>query len=224
MPPILAEHVMFDLDGTLADTRKAVENCYRHVFGTVLKQAFPPPSIDAHLLYAMRPVEVFGVVAPDQVELCLDAYQRQYPAASASMILFGGARELILAITAAGRKPSLVTNKGLARTLIDLERAKIDVASFVAVVTAEDTIERKPHPAPILLGLKRAGSAATDAVYVGDGPHDVVAAQAAGISSIAVTYGFYSAAEMSSLGADQVAHDIPELARILGVDLRMVTS
>jgi phosphoglycolate phosphatase-like HAD superfamily hydrolase len=221
MPPILAEHVMFDLDGTLVDTREAVEACYRHVFATVLEQEFPPAVIDGHVLYAMRPVEVFSVVAPDQMARCLDAYQQQYPAASTSMILFDGAREIIDAIRAAGRKPSLVTNKGLERTLIDLARAGIEPGSFVAVVTAEDTTERKPHPAPILLGLERAGAAARDAVYIGDGPHDVVAAHAAGVRAIAVTYGFYTRAELSTLGADRVVGDIPELAGALGLSLEV---
>ncbi|MCB8882596.1 HAD hydrolase-like protein [Acidisoma cellulosilytica] len=220
MPPILVEHVIFDLDGTLVDTRKAVEECYRYVFTTVLRQTFPPSSIDAHVLYAMRPLEVFSIIAPELASLCFDAYQRQYPSASAEVILYDGARDLILAVLDAGRKPSLVTNKGLARTLIDLDRAGIDLASFTAVVTAEDTADRKPHPAPILLGLQRAKAAAADAVYIGDAPHDVAAAQAAGTRSIAVTYGFYSRAEMSAVGADLVVHDIPELASALGLDVK----
>ncbi|WP_284945951.1 HAD family hydrolase [Acidisoma cladoniae] len=224
MATILSKHVIFDLDGTLIDSRKAVEACYRHVFKTVLRRVFPPANIDPHIFYAMRPAEVFGLVTPDRVATCLEAYQRHYPEAAAMLILFDGARELIAAIIAADRIPSLVTNKGLARTLIDLDRAGIDVRAFRAIVTAEDTVERKPHPAPILLGLERAGARAADAVYVGDGPHDVISAQAAGTRAIAVTYGFYTATEMSVLGADCVVHDLPQLAQALGLNLEVVLS
>jgi phosphoglycolate phosphatase-like HAD superfamily hydrolase len=212
-----ARHVLFDLDGTLVDTRAAVECCYRKVFANTLKQPFPPTGLPADL-YAMRPAEVFNIIAPDRAEELYEAYRTSYPQCTDQVRVFEGASDLIRGLIADGRKPSLVTNKGIERTLIDLSVAGIAPDDFAAIVTAEDTVERKPHPAPVLLGLERAAAKASDAIYVGDGPQDVLAARAAGMECIAVTYGFYSLDELKPHDPAEIAGSMAELAEKL--DLR----
>ena len=211
-----ARHVLFDLDGTLVDTRAAVECSYRKVFAEVLNRDFPPPNLPAEV-FAMRPAEVFHEVEPSRADELYDAYQRSYPTCSDHVRTFDGAAELIRDLIADGRKPSLVTNKGLERTLMDLSVAGISPEQFAAIVTAEDTVERKPHPAPILLGLERAGADAANAIYVGDGPQDILAARACGMECISVTYGFYEIGELQGLGPRAIAATIAELAEELGV-------
>lgn len=211
-----ARHVLFDLDGTLVDTRAAVECCYRTVFSEVLGRDFPPPGLPAEI-FAMRPAEVFREVEPGRAEELYQAYQATYPKCVDNVRVFDGAAELIRDLIADGRKPGLVTNKGIERTLIDLSVAGIAPESFSAIVTAEDTVERKPHPAPILLGLERAGAKPEEAIYVGDGPQDILGARAAGLGCISVTYGFYDAAELTDLGPAAIAGSIAELAAELAV-------
>lgn len=211
-----ARHVLFDLDGTLVDTRAAVECCYRKVFANTLKQPFPPTGLPADL-YAMRPAEVFNLVAPDRAEELYEAYRTNYPKCTDQVRVFEGTIDLIRDLIADRRKPSLVTNKGIERTLIDLSVAGISPEDFAAIVTAEDTVERKPHPAPVLLGLERAGAQASDAIYVGDGPQDVLAARAAGMECIAVTYGFYDLEELASHEPAEFAGSIAELGEKLGL-------
>lgn len=208
-------HIMFDLDGTLVDTRAAVTECYTIVFREKLKSDFPPANFPIAELFAMRPAEVFATVAPDRVEELHAAYRDTYPRCTPQIKVFGGIRELILGLKEDGRKLSVVTNKGLERTLIDLEVAGIPPETFVAIVTAEDTVERKPHPAPILLGIERAGASADDAVYVGDGPQDVLAASAAGMKSIAVSYGFYTREVLASKTPDALVDSVTGLATAL---------
>lgn len=210
-------HVLFDLDGTLVDTRAAVLECYTRVFRDRLNSDFPPDAVPKGELFAMRPAEIFGLVAPDRKDELYAAYSATYPQCLSHIAVFPGAAALIAALVAAGRKPGLVTNKGRERTLIDLDRAGIPTGSFTTIVTAEDTPERKPHPAPILLGLEQAGAAAQDAVYVGDGPQDIIAAHAAGLPCIALTYGFYRAEDLLTHGPDAVADSVAALARALGV-------
>lgn len=210
-------HVLFDLDGTLVDTRAAVTECYSIVFREELGSDFPPADFPVGELFAMRPHEVFTMVAPDKVEALHAAYRAAYPRCTAMVKVFSGVRELVLGLRETGRKPSIVTNKGLERTLIDLEVAKIPVDVFEVIVTAEDTVDRKPHPAPILFGLEKAGAAAGDAIYVGDGPQDVLAARAAGMDCVAVTYGFYPIEALAMLDPDIIVGDVAALARAFGV-------
>lgn len=213
----LRKHIIFDLDGTLVDTRAAVTECYTIVFREKLGSAFPPggdfPIGD---LFAMRPPEVFAIVAPDRVEELHAAYRAAYPRCTAHVKVFAGIREMIFALRDAGRAVSVVTNKGIERTLIDLDVAHIPRECFEAIVTAEDTVERKPHPAPILLGLQRLGATADEAVYVGDGPQDVLAARAVGMPAVAVSYGFYTAEALARLDPDALAGSVAELSAVLG--------
>lgn len=219
MKKFTQDNVMFDLDGTLVDTRAAVTECYRRVFRQHLDSAFPPAEVPGHDIFAMRPRELFARVAPAKTEQLFAAYRATYPDCTDLIAVFPGVVDLIAALVRSGRKPSLVTNKGLERTLIDLGVAGIPRESFVAIVTAEDTIERKPDPAPIKLGLVRAAAVAADAVYVGDGPQDVIAAHASGMPVIAVSYGFYDAATLAGHNPDALVGSVAELARRLDVAL-----
>lgn len=208
-------HVLFDLDGTLVDTRAAVTGCYTIVFREKLGTNFPPENFPIAELFAMRPAEVFAIVAPDRVEELHAAYRDAYPACTALIKVFAGVRDMILDLRATGRKPSIVTNKGLERTLIDLGVADISPDVFEAIVTAEDTVDRKPHPAPILFGMAKAGAAAQDCVYVGDGPQDILAARAAGMAVIAVSYGFYSGDLLETYAPDALLDSVDALASAL---------
>lgn len=217
------KHVLFDLDGTLVDTRAAVVECYRRVFREHLDSDFPAPGIPVDELFAMRPSELFRSIEPGRVEELYSAYSGFYPDCTALVKVFPGIREMMMRLIEDGRKVSLVTNKGLARTLIDLGVADLAPASFATIVTAEDTVERKPHPAPILFGLARLGTSAADAVYVGDGPQDILAARAARMSVIAVAYGFYDRTLLASHHPDALVADPAELALRLGVGQRAVS-
>ena len=212
-------HILFDLDGTLVDTRAAVTECYSIVFREELGSEFPPENFPIDELFAMRPPEVFAIAAPGKVEALHAAYRAAYPRCRSLVKVFGGVRELILGLRDSGRKPSIVTNKGLERTLIDLGVARIPAETFEVIVTSEDTVDRKPHPAPILFGLDKARASATDAIYVGDGPQDVLAARAAGMDCIAVTYGFYPAEALVPLEPAFIAADVAALGRMLDVVL-----
>jgi phosphoglycolate phosphatase-like HAD superfamily hydrolase len=213
-------HVLFDLDGTLVDSRDAVVSCYAKVLHEKLGRAFPPPEISDAEVFAMRPRELFDQVAPGRGDELHEAYCAAYPSHAALVKTFEGARELVLGLAEMGRFPSLVTNKGRDRALLDLERLDLDPSAFACIVTAEETPGRKPDPAPILLGLRRAGGRAADAIYVGDGPQDLEASRAAGMPAIAVTYGFYDRPALAPLGPRHIVDSVEELASVLGVSLR----
>ena len=99
-------HVLFDLDGTLVDTRAAVVECYTRVFRSKLGSAFPPENFPIADLFAMRPAEVFAVVAPERIDELHAAYRDTYPSCTALIKVFAGIRELILDLVSDGRKPS----------------------------------------------------------------------------------------------------------------------
>lgn len=217
-------HVFFDLDGTLVDSRDAVRECYARVYRHHLNADFPPDAIPPGEIFAMRPIELFSRFAPERATELYDAYHSTYPDCLDRVAVFPAVVEMIASLKAAGRQLALVTNKGRERTLLDLSVAGIADSDFATIVTAEDTRERKPHPAPILLALARTGADPADTVYVGDGPQDVLAARAAGMACIALTYGFYPREDLLPCAPAAVVDDPRNLPAVLGVRLSEAAS
>ena len=88
-----------------------------------------------------------------------------------------------------------------------------------AFVIMEDTTEHKPHPEPLLRGLKLLGSIPKErAAYAGDSPFDVEAAKAAGLTSVAVSWGAFSE---STLRAAEPDHLVPDIQSAVDVLLRL---
>jgi pyrophosphatase PpaX len=83
-------------------------------------------------------------------------------------------------------------------------------------VTLEDTTEHKPHPEPLWRGLELLGGIPQErAAYVGDSPFDVQAAKAAGLTSVAVSWGAFSEYRLREAGPDHLVPDIPSAVDIL---------
>ena len=102
--------------------------------------------------------------------------------------LFDGIAEMLQALEDDGARWGIITNKAeyLARDVV----AGLDWRQRCAVLVGGDTCaEKKPHPLPLLEAARRLGVEPGDCVYVGDDERDIVAARAAGMASIAVTWG-----------------------------------
>jgi pyrophosphatase PpaX len=83
-------------------------------------------------------------------------------------------------------------------------------------VTMEETTEHKPHPEPLLKGLELLGGVPKEqAVYVGDSPFDVEAAKAAGLTSVAVSWGAFSEDTLRDAGPDHLVPDVDAAVDVL---------
>jgi pyrophosphatase PpaX len=83
-------------------------------------------------------------------------------------------------------------------------------------VTLEDTSEHKPHPEPLLRALELLGGVPKErAAYVGDSPFDVEAAKAAGLSSVAVSWGAFSEGRLREAEPDHLVTDIRSAVDVL---------
>jgi phosphoglycolate phosphatase len=88
----------------------------------------------------------------------------------------------------AGIRMAVCTNKRESASVRILQQLDLD-GYFSAVIGGDTLPERKPHPLPLLHALEKLGVGAKDAVMIGDGPNDCMAAAAAGIPCIIVRYG-----------------------------------
>jgi 2-phosphoglycolate phosphatase len=184
--------VLFDLDGTLADTAPdlaATANRMREVRGL------------APLPYAeLRPLASHGArgligralgVGPDDArfgELREEFFVTYERALCVHSRLFEGMQAVLARIEAAGRW-GIVTNKMARFTAPLIEQLGLSNRA-ACVVSGDTTAHAKPHPAPLLHALSLCGSVAGDAIYVGDDLRDVQAGAAAGLRTVAVRYGY----------------------------------
>ena len=194
--------VLFDWDGTLADTSDASYRCY------------------------VRTFEEFGIrfdraefertYSPDWYHTyrCVGLPEQQWPGADARWLahfsgemieLVPGARAALEFLDAHGVKKGIVTSG--TRDRIERELAAHGLA-FDDVVCGTDLPERKPHPAGLELCLQRLGIAAEEAVYVGDSPEDILMARAGNVRVVAVRGGYPNARALEAAQPDLLANDL----------------
>lgn len=185
--------VLFDFDGTLADTAPdlaAAANRQR-----TRKGLSPLP------LETLRPYASAGArgllraaldMTPEHPEY--EAHRQQFlrdyeQAMTVHTRLFEGVTPLLERISAQGMSWGIVTNKVtyLTRPIV----SALGLDRGCAVLVCGDTTEHaKPHPLPLLHAAREAGFETGRCIYVGDDLRDIQAARAAGMKSIAAAYGY----------------------------------
>lgn len=204
--------VLFDLDGTVVDTRELIRRSHRHAVTTVLGRDMPDHELLANVGRPLiEQMEAFDEVRAQEL---LEAQREWSHAHTAELIRpYPGIGVMLADLVAAGCRTGVVTSKAGPTAELALD-ALPEVARCIEVLVAvEDTPTHKPGPEPVLLALQRLGAEPSDACYVGDAPFDVAAARAAGVTSVGVTWGFFPREAVAD--ADVVIDAVPDLERYL---------
>ena len=207
--------VLFDFDGTLADTAPdlaAAANKQRERVG------LEPLPIDV-----LRPYSSAGArgllrcaldMTPDHPEYEQHRVQflKDYEAAmNVDTRLFDGVPELLEDISRKGLTWGIVTNKAtyLAQPLVVALGLDQDCA---VLVCGDTTAHSKPHPLPLLHAAQQAGFDTDRSIYIGDDIRDIQAARAAGMGSIAAGYGYCGPDHpVETWQADHCVHSVREM-------------
>ncbi len=199
--------MLFDLDGTLADTAPdlaAAANAMRLARG-----------IDALPLEVLRPVAsqgargllrvAFGRSPDDQDYVALrDEFLLRYRDALAIHTrLFDGMHEVLAALEQRGLAWGIVTNK--AARFTEPLAVYLGLAGRAgAIVSGDTTPFSKPHPGPLLHAAELLDLPPSACVYVGDDHRDIVAGHAAGMDTIAAAWGYCAHSAPTQWEADIV--------------------
>ncbi len=185
--------VLFDLDGTLIDSAPDL--------GAAADQMRVQRGMSSLPLEAYRPfcgtgargmLEVAFAMGPDHpdFETMREEFFSNYERCMTQRTRpFDGVRELIDALLVRGLSWGVVTNKSQ-RFSMPLTSGMPLFASAGAIVSGDTTHHAKPHPAPLLEAARRIGLAPESCVYVGDDERDIIAGHAAGMQTVAATYGY----------------------------------
>ena len=188
-----ARAVLFDLDGTLADTLPDLS----HALSEAMAEQKFAPIAAAHL----RPVVSKGAramaahacgveVDASTLDHIVTRFLALYGAGvSRRTRLFDGMPALLDELERRGIPWGVVTNKH-AQYSEPLMRALDPQARAACIVSGDTTANAKPHPQPLLHACKLMGGTPRHCVYVGDAENDVLAARRAGMRSVVVLYGY----------------------------------
>lgn len=205
--------ILFDLDGTLADTIPLIIASYQHAFREVLGQEVPE---NAARGWIGRPLLAALLDESPEHGHELDRVYREWNVANTERLIrsYAGIPELVTDLDDAGVRCAIVTSKR--RQMAALALHYVGLTDHIEVAASlEDTTEHKPDPAPLLHGARFLGADPASCVYVGDATVDVLAAQAAGMASVAVTWGAGTPEDLVAAGPDHLCRSVEELRTVL---------
>jgi len=209
--------VIFDFDGTLADTRKLIVICkqetMRELGIRVLSEEECASTIGLSAATGFR--QSYPDMSEEMIDKCVAQYRAKFEEKKLEIPpeLFQGITEtleflkkkgVICTIASARNSKSL---KGFL-SLMDIEKY------FPYVLGGDDTELLKPHPEPVLKTLKDLDIRAEDTLVVGDMPYDVLMGKNAGTYACGVTYGNSSREELVSSGADYVVDSMSDILKL----------
>jgi pyrophosphatase PpaX len=195
----LRRAVLFDLDGTLVDTIELLLNSVRHAFagrpgrgpttaewmagiGTPLATQLEPwASDESDLRTLVESYRSYQRANHDQLTRC---YENVLPT--------------IQRLDELGYPMAVVTSKANDIALRSVVHVGLDRYLRV-IVGVESTARHKPDPEPVRYAVERLGARLADAVFVGDSPHDVVAGNAAGVTTVGALWGPFSRATLEAV-------------------------
>lgn len=211
--------VVFDLDGTLADTSAdllaAANACFRGLgHGDMLTAGDAPTAFEGgRAMLRLGFSRLSGYAEPDvdaQYPLLLAAYAK---AIDTHTTLYPGAVAAVTALRDLGFRLAICTNKpaALAETLT----ARLGIRHLFGALVGADTLpQRKPDPAPLLAAIARVGGSPTRALLIGDTKTDRDTGLAAGVPVALVTFG-PEGADVARLRPDAVLGHYDDLAALV---------
>jgi phosphoglycolate phosphatase len=186
---------IWDVDGTLVDSRAVIQACMEAAFR---ETGLPPPDYDA----TRRIVGLSLVAGIAQL-----ARLRADPALHEPM--YDGALDVLDRLKQDGWLLAIATGK--THRGLDGLFAKHPIRSYFDTVWCADDGPGKPHPFMVEQSMRALGCAPSQSLMIGDAIHDIAMGRAAGVRSLGVSWGFGRADELHEAGADEVHHEFSTL-------------
>ncbi len=215
--------VAFDLDGTLVDSVPGLAAALDRAFSAL---TLPAPGAERVAVWIGNGADVLveralnwalnrtpGADEQRDARALFDTFYAQTVESGSQ--LFPHVAEGLATLTARNFPLAVVTNKPtpfIAPLLHSLGIAHC----FSLIIGGDDVVAKKPHPAPIFLVLGKLGLLPQELLFVGDSRNDILAAQAAGVPCVGMTYGYNYGQSITTSNPDLVLDDFNDLLPALG--------
>jgi pyrophosphatase PpaX len=206
--------IFFDLDGTLLDSIRLIIDSYHHALET---HGIPARSDDHWLAGIGTPLRVqFRDWAHDGplFEALIETYRDFNITNHDSRVrAYPGAIDLVREVKRRGYRTGLVTSKQRTGAERGLRFMQLE-QSMDVIVAADDVVNPKPHPEPLLAAAARLDVDPRAAIYVGDSVHDMESGRGAGMRTAAALWGPFRREDLARSAPD---HWLEQPADLLGV-------
>jgi phosphoglycolate phosphatase len=206
--------VIFDFDGTLADSFAGITATINHV--RALHRLPPLPESEVRVHVGRGPIHLLVHTVPSgDPEANLAAYRQHHPTVMLSRTrLFPGVSEVLADLKTRGLRMAVCSNK-----LRDFTRQLVDYLGigdyFAVVIGPEDAPQPKPAPDMLVEAMRRLGVAPEQTLYVGDMTVDIQTAKAAKVAVWVVPSGSETEAEIAAMSPDRVLRRFADLTTAL---------
>ena len=207
---------IFDVDGTLVDSRAMITAAMKRAFADVGISAPTPQRMLS--IVGLSLYDAMAALTPDEDNATHhklgDAYKTAFWDLRAGGAhpenLFDGARELLEKLR--GRDDVLLgIATGKSRRGVDHLIAAHGFEGWFTTIQTSDNHPSKPHPSMIITALAESGCDAADAIMIGDTSFDLLMARQAGVGAAGVTWGNHPRSDLEAAGAHRIANDFNEL-------------
>ena len=210
------EHLVFDLDGTLIDSRADLAHAINHMLRTLGLQQLSVETITGYIGEGARMLvkRALGPAQEHRLESGLQTFIAHYRAHLVDHTrLYPGITDMLRRLKQQTVVLSVLSNKP-----VDMSRAILDslgvLGLFDAIFGGDSFSTRKPDPAGLEHVRERAGTPRQKLLVVGDSLIDLRTAQAAGVDFCGVSWGF-GGAGLEAAGAQRIINEPAELLEIL---------
>ncbi|HEY4200030.1 MAG TPA: HAD-IA family hydrolase [Devosiaceae bacterium] len=198
--------IVFDMDGTLIDTETLIAEHMAAAF-TGAGLTAPTAAQSRRVIGLSLPLAMARLAGTDEpvlIDALVDSYKRNYRSSLENEAgrepLFPGAREALDRLRGqAGTKMGIATGKGL--TGVHRILGMHGLADHFVTLQTPDHNPSKPHPGMLLRAMEETGAEPHEVVMIGDTVFDIELANAAGVSSIGVRWGYHAPDELVAAGA-----------------------
>ena len=214
MPAASHPLVIFDFDGTIADSTRAISRLFNESMTATGFESAPETEIWQRIGLSLAKIteDLTGLPPEHERHLALvqDYRERCFAGGLAHVRYFAGMQELLTELRAAGATLAIATGKAIRGLLENLD-ANHGREDFACMATSDRVERGKPAPDLVDLVLEETGFGPSDAVLVGDTTHDVLMGHAAGVETVAVSYGAHDRAALEDSRPTKLVHSVAEL-------------
>lgn len=210
--------IIFDFDGTLADTTAIILATYRLAIAALGTEGRSDAECRATIGLPLK--EGFRQLYPGfsdgQLDECVATYRRIFNENKSSFAprLYPGVKATLDELARRGIQMSVASSRSR-ESLVEFCAHNGIAHHFALVLGADDVAHAKPHPEPVLITLERLNKEADSTLVVGDMPVDIAMGRGAGCRTVGVTYGNSSRHDLADAGADCIIDTFPALLQCM---------
>ena len=209
--------IIFDFDGTLADTRQLIVETMQQ---TIQALGLPPCTDEQCTSMIGLPLkQAFTDLIPMSDEMgdrCVDTYRRIFNENNALYVIptFPNVIDTLFRLSAEGYILTIASSRSR-KSLLDFVHTMHLEEIFSYILGADDVILSKPHPEPVLRTLEAFDCSPEEALVVGDMKYDIEMGRRAGTRTCGVTYGNGSPQDLREAGADFIVNNFEEILTLI---------